>query len=175
MKALRVLSLLPFLAAGLAAPHASATTIVKRSLADMVGLSELVLEVRVTAKESVRPETVGGLWTRYDLEVVDVLAGGGLERGQVVSILQVGGTEGDRRVVAVGIPHYEVGDRVVVFLRDYGAGLPSVVNAAQGSLKVRVRDGVDVVPSATTYFPEARTDELGLFKQAVRAALAGKN
>ena len=96
----------------LMAPAASATTIIARSEAELVGLSDAVVVAKVVA---VAVEmTPDGPQTRNTLQVSQWWSGDGPER---IDVLQWGGAWDNKMYRIPGDLELEVGDRVVAFLK----------------------------------------------------------
>lgn len=154
------------------------TTIELRPLAQMATEAQTIVHARVLA---VAPayEQDQRIWTTYTLEVIEGLKPD-LAAGSRLTIKQVGGTVGEHTLEAVGFPHFQQGDEVVLFLKDFGAGWQSVMNAWQGCLRVTPPQPAAAgkaavparVPDAAGLFEDAKSTELAGFKAAVRAALA---
>lgn len=71
--------------------------------------------------------------TRFTLAVDRVLAG---RASETVHFRVLGGTVGDTTVMVSEMPRFEVGERVVVFLRGRPGRLPSVVGGPEGKISL---------------------------------------
>lgn len=106
---------------------ASSTTVAALDLDELVAESDAVVRVRADASRSWRH---GAVWSDYELEVLEVLAG---EAPPRVTLLQPGGSAGGLHTKSFGMPDFEIGREAVVFL-DWRDGRPRVVGLAQGKL-----------------------------------------
>jgi hypothetical protein len=132
-----VLALLA-LAWGLAAPPAHATTMVKpMALDEVTAEAKRVVHAVVTSVTSGRDELgVPSTWTTF--AVAETLKG---DAAPTFTIKQFGVAEPlpDGTIARLaGLPTYEVGDEVVVFLRDASRrGFTSPVGLGQGTYRVK--------------------------------------
>lgn len=174
----------PLLAAVLAfaaalAPEAGATTIQLRSLPEMVSHADHVVQGRVINARAVEDHR-GQIYTEYQIEVSDWLKAGQAEPQRSLVIRQLGGIIGDRGVYAEGIAHFQVGQEVLLFTKDYGGnGHVQVANASQGALLVAEDDAPGRSGQApgrrlrgASSFVGGAPESLDEFKAAVRALVA---
>jgi hypothetical protein len=154
-----------------------ATTILRRSLEDMCRISEQIVHGRVVSKQSAY-EPGGQIWTTYSIEVDDCLKGAAKSGSP---IKQIGGQVGDIRLEAVGVPHFGLGDEILLFARDPGTGWRTVVNGPQGAHSIVTettrRTGEPVhrrktIPTASRAMPEWKSIELDSIKGSIRQTLA---
>ncbi len=120
---------LPLLALFLVPVSATSTTVAALDLDDLVAHSDAVVRVRVDSVESWR---TGAVWSAYDLEILEVLAGDAPAR---VTIEQPGGESEGWHTHSFGMPAFEPGQEAVIFL-DWRDGRPRVVGLAQGKLSL---------------------------------------
>lgn len=145
------------LALALAACSAAATTLVPRSLRVLSREADQVFAGRVLSASASWID--GAIWTTYELEVTDWIKEGRGGAPARTSVRQLGGQVGEERMVAIGIPQFAIGEELVLFTKDYGAGWQSVHNHSQGALAVRRSRGQGgqerrLLPAAGGSFPE---------------------
>ncbi|MBI4475307.1 MAG: hypothetical protein HY646_21770 [Acidobacteria bacterium] len=110
---------------------ASATTIRKMDLPQLVAKADSILQGRV---ESVETRWENNLaYTYVSLRVDDPLKG---ERRRTVLIKQLGGRIGGLMFMVSGMPQFETGDQVIVFLKDWQDGTYDVVGLNQGKYEI---------------------------------------
>lgn len=122
--------------------EAAATTVLAKSFESICHESDMVFVGSVTGVESrwAAPEqgTIETLVTFSDLIPLF-----GVDSQKVVLRFAGGAVDGIREEIA-GMPHFEVGDRVVVFARE-GRFVSPIVGFHQGLFEVVERDGAPVV------------------------------
>lgn len=166
----------------LAVPSAEATTFHLKSLPDMVAHADEILQGRVINARAVEDHR-GQIYTEYQIEVSDWMKSGRPAPGRSIVIKQLGGIIGDRGVYAEGIAHFEVGQEVLLFTKDYsGHGRVQVANLSQGALTI-ADEASDAAPGrsgqapgrnlrGTGSFVGGAPERLDDFKAAVRALVA---
>lgn len=116
------------------------TTMLRLDAEQLAGRADAVVRATVAAAETGKREVV---WTRWHLDVEEVLAGAAPER---VVLEQPGGHAAGWSTVAFGMPRFEVGEEVVVYL-DEVEGHWRVSGLAQGKARVladgRLERGLD--------------------------------
>lgn len=138
--------LAPLAAIGLlawAAP-AQATSFKEISLSELVHSSVAVAQVKVLSTQSAwTPEPTNDMRTRAELQIVRSLDGD-LGAGDLITVVEMGGTVEDYTVQAIGFPEFRTGDQLVVFLTHwpnaerewrvagYGQGIYEVVRDKKG-------------------------------------------
>ncbi|MFT4589893.1 MAG: hypothetical protein ACI9VS_003569 [Candidatus Binatia bacterium] len=114
-------------------PGASGAQMVPLSLAQLTEQSQAIVRGTVSSKTCLEDER-GRLVTRIRLSVVEVW------KGQEVvgefTIVQAGGTLGDRRVRVIGQPDFTIGEEVVAFLELNARGEGVVLGVCQGKFEV---------------------------------------
>jgi hypothetical protein len=80
----------------------------------------------------------GIAWTRVRLEVLEEWKGAGLERFELV---QPGGFTGDFGTLVFGMPRFEQGEEVALFLSEDGGG-QRVLGLSQGKFSVDAAGGI---------------------------------
>ena len=162
------------------APAADGTVFIKKSLNEMVREADRIVQGRVIEKSTAR-EVEDQIWTTYVVEVDDHVKTLGTAAPKRVVIKQPGGTIGDFQMEVVGMPHFEVGQEIFAFTRDYGAGWQTVQNGPQGRFFIgvvteRTRSGATVqrkvLPGLPGVYSEAASPDLEAFKAQVRAIMA---
>jgi hypothetical protein len=136
-------SLRPLIIAGLAAlllaspPSASASTVIFRSDAELIALSERVVHARVIAQRTEWGQPPGRrIYTVTTLAVIEDFTGA---ESATVDVWELGGVVGGQRMFVAGQVEYRVGEEVLVCLERGAQGLRSV---AMGFSKF------DVTPTA---------------------------
>jgi len=166
--------------AALALP-ARGTIYIRKSLAEMVGEADRVVQGRVLSKDSAWEG--GVIWTTYVIQVLEHLKGEapGRPAPAQVTVRQPGGSVGEIGQVAVGIPHFAVGEELIVFTRDFGAGWQTVLNGPQGHLTIqtsvsRLATGeeklVKSIARLRALYDGVESEDLDAFKARVRALAA---
>ena len=134
------LSLSILLVIVLAVP-ASATLVRGFSLQELRRESHCVVLGEVTESRSFWNQAGDVIYTEYGVDVERVVKGKASDR---VVVRLMGGRVGDRELVISGNPSIAVGERVLLFLRDYEL-FHTVVGMSQGKWSVRRLDGCDHV------------------------------
>jgi hypothetical protein len=159
-----------------AAVPMSAMVVLPAEFSEMVTTSELVVHGRVVA---VRPQLVGDrrtIETVVTVAVVDALKG---QPGETVYFRVPGGQIGRYRRFMVGVPEFQSGEEVVLFLKGRPPAVPFPFGLSQGVYRV-VRDagGRSLVTPPTVSEaagrvvrgdPSRRPVELSVFARNVRA------
>lgn len=93
------------------------------SMAELTDLSSAVIRGLVTSSDCRRLAGSGRIVTDYRIEVLEVIADSADDKtGGTVRITFPGGTVGNDGEVVTGVPVYQKGDEVVLFLKRPGAG-----------------------------------------------------
>jgi hypothetical protein len=118
------LCLLTAAVSAIGVPSADASTVVYRTDAELVALSERVVHARVIRQRTARPAgPLGAIYTVSTLAVLEDLTG---VAGDVVEVWELGGDFGGEQMVIGGQVKYDVGAEVLVCLERGGFGLRSV-------------------------------------------------
>jgi len=167
----RKLSELLFIIAILTAPL-SATTVEKMELPQLVSASDNIVQGRVESVES-RYEA-NRIYTYVSITIDEPLKG---ERRRTVLLRQIGGAIGAKRTWVAGMPQFNIGDQVILFLRDRHDGTFDVTGLNQGKYDI-VNDfavanvtGLAILDSKTGRISEAGFVEkapLESFKARIR-------
>ena len=116
--------------------RAGASTVIFRTDAELVALSERVVHARVLRQRSARPDgPTGSIYTVTTLRVLEDFTG---RAGREIEVWELGGIWGDEIMWIGGAVTYEVGSEVMVCLERGRLGLRSV---AMGFSKFDVRNG----------------------------------
>ncbi|HEX7078924.1 MAG TPA: hypothetical protein VF363_10920 [Candidatus Eisenbacteria bacterium] len=116
------------------AATASATTVLKLSLKDLAKKSDAIVLARVDDQVS-RYEQGKEIYTYYTLHVLEPVKGAKSE--QTITIRQLGGVIDNIASVVPGMPRFQNGEEVVVFLTQKDAtGYPWVMGLQQGKYSV---------------------------------------
>ncbi|MEX2662878.1 MAG: hypothetical protein WD227_13185, partial [Vicinamibacterales bacterium] len=102
---------------------AQASTIIYRTDAELIALSERVVHARVLRQRTERPEEGGTIYTVTTLAVLEDLTG---RNGDIVDVWELGGAYGDEIMYVGGAVRYRVGEEVLVCLERGRRGLRSV-------------------------------------------------
>ena len=164
----------------LAAAPAAATTIRLHSLGDLAGAAGRVTH-GIVVSSAVERDALGDIWTVYGFQVVEELKDAGLQPGATYEFRQFGGTLDGQTHVAVGFPHFRVGDELVLLLGETAGADDGwlILNAWQGALRVVEQPSlsggpsIKLVPGLAGQFPGLEADGLDELKDALREAIAG--
>lgn len=136
---------------------ASASTVLKLDLESLVANSAQILEGEVTRVEA-RVED-GKVFTYTTIQVKDGLKGAA--DGESVTIKQIGGRTETLATRVAGVPGFQAGERVVVFLEKLDANtLPVVTGMSQGKFHVALG------PDNTTPYAVPFLGDIGLIEPA---------
>lgn len=121
----------------------SATVLLPADFATVVTEAQSIVHGRVV---EVRSETTGGRRTIETLVTVAVMESFKGGAGRSVTFRTPGGQVGRYRRVMVGVPEFEAGDEVIVFLHGRPPMLPTLFGLSQGVYRIaRMADGRRVV------------------------------
>jgi hypothetical protein len=165
MSPLRVLALASVL---LAARQTLASTVLPLELGELSARAESIV-VGTVADVTPRFNAARTLiLSDVTVAVEESLAGASVS---YLTVTEYGGRVGDLELVVPGLPRFERGDRVVVFVCRDALGLPRTCGASQGRL--RVVEGADGVPHAVGMLGDGPLDEpLASLKARVHALRA---
>ena len=136
------------IAAALIAGSASATTVIKMELPQLVQESDTIVQGRVGQVYSQWDAAKKVIFTYVFVNVEDAVKG---DRRSAVTIRQLGGTIGGMNMSVVGMPKFTQDDDVLLFLNSNNDGTYDVVGLGQGkymvanSVAVSNVSGVDLV------------------------------
>lgn len=111
------------------------------SLQQLRSEAHRVIVGKVTAAHSFWNDGKDKIYTEYTVEVQRVIKG---EATAKLTVRLMGGRVGERELTVAGNPTIKVGERVLLFLRDYDT-FHTVVGMSQGKWSVRALDGQDHV------------------------------
>jgi len=114
---------------------AGATTVLKLDDDDLVYLSFLVVEGRVTGVYSEWNSQHTQIQTVVTIAVVNVFTGA-VAANDVLTLRMLGGRVDDTIMEDVGGPTFETGEDVILFLGRDGSGLLTITGLSQGKLSV---------------------------------------
>ena len=126
---------------------AQATLVERVSLEQLVDGSARIVQGRCVRTWSAWDATHQNIWTHSEIQVTDALKG---DAGQTVVVSELGGEVGDIGMRVEGMPQYEPGEEMILFLYQTPTGLWRARGLGQGKFSV-LRD-----PSAGT--PRVRAD-----------------
>jgi hypothetical protein len=142
----RTLALLGLLAVPALAPRdAAATTFMKTTLEQRVGMSDVIVRGTVTEVWTERDDQ-GVIWTRAQVEVADVFKGDAdLE---TVIVDQIGGEWAGMHMAMPGASRYSPGEEMIVMIDELDSGYMAPVGMFQGKYTVtmdpRLREEIAV-------------------------------
>jgi hypothetical protein len=141
---------------GLLATPVFATTVQKMELPDLVSLSDSIVQGHVESVESRWENKM--VYTYTSVAVDDPLKG---ERRRTILLRHQGGRVGALNVLIAGMPHFNKGDQVIVFLRNRQDGTFDLIGLDQGKYDI-VNDvavanvsGVSIMDPKTGQISEA--------------------
>jgi len=117
----------------LSATTAGASVVVPMSLSDLAREATLIVDARVMAVQSVAD--TGRIERIVTLRVAALWKG---ESEDVLHLRVPGGTLGRMRTVMTGVPEFEPGDRLVLFLDAHPAAGLRILGLHQGAWRVQV-------------------------------------
>jgi hypothetical protein len=112
---------------------ASATMVPRLSLEEMVDRSELIVRGRSVRTWSAWDAKGQFIWTHNEIEVAETWKGG---PGARVIVSEIGGTVGDDAMQVEGVPQYQAGEEVVLFLYRTPIGYWRARGMGQGKFRV---------------------------------------
>lgn len=123
---MKIKYLLPLVLIGLGFGYSNATTVIPPTFEQLVGQAELIFQGTVTNARSVW-EGEGGqrhIETYVTFQIEDNLKG---DAGSSYTIRMLGGTVGDETMEITDTPHFNVGDREILFVEhNYDQFVPLV-------------------------------------------------
>jgi hypothetical protein len=117
----------------LIAGFATATTVMKLDLPQLVKESDTIVQGRVDQVSSQWDAATKQIFTYVAVNVEEPVKG---ERRSVVTIRQLGGSIGAMNMSIVGMPRFAQNDEVLLFLKSNGDGTYHVVGLGQGKYAV---------------------------------------
>ena len=157
---------------------AAASTVIYRTDAELIALSERVVHGRVIRQRTERPAGPdGAIYTVSTIAVLEDLTG---LRGSEVEVWELGGTFGGETMFVGGAVQYEVGSTVVVCLERGRFGLRSVAmgfsafETANGRLTRNAND-VSIIGAPAVRAPELSLEEFRELAARVRGVAAVRN
>jgi hypothetical protein len=156
----------------LAADPASSTTVSEPTFDELVLRAESVVVARVVSTRSAWVDSRSGRSIVTDVTVAIEQTIKGPEYAQR-SYEFLGGTVGDDTLRVEGIPHFEVGDRDVLFVNEAGRPASPLVGFMYGRFRIMrdPRTGADMVRTHDGR-PLASTEDVGNAKPPARVAPA---
>ncbi len=181
MKRIRRIALLGVFVALVACAAARATTLMRMSVEKMARTAEVVARARCVA--NVTGWDAGEIWTVTTFRIEETWKGA---PGELITVRLLGGRVGNLISTVDGVPRFQAGEDVVLFLERAGRVDFSVVSWMQGTFRIRLERGTaeESVAQDTaafaTYDPETRRFEasgirgtrLDALRELVAAALS---
>jgi hypothetical protein len=154
----------------LSAPFARSVLMTPLSIEEMSRTADVVLRGVVTSK-SCRRDSAGRIYTRVDLQVLDLWKGRVAENP--LCVLHGGGVLGDRVSSVSGQVNYEIGEEVVAFLIINRRGEAVTLGLAQGKFSVWEERGEKLArnPFHGNFNPSESRDRLHASREAAPAEL----
>lgn len=166
---------------GAVAAPLSATLVERLSLEQLAGRSERIVHGRCLRTWSAWDASHQAIWTHCEVDVVEPLKGG---PAKTLVVSEPGGVVDGVEMTIDGVPRFEAGEEMVLFLYRVPNGLWRARGLGQGKYRVaanRVQSSLEglalidsVQPPSTRSTDLRRLDGLSLdrFKAAIRGALA---
>lgn len=161
----------------LLATAAWGTTVVKMDLPQLVGDADSIIHGRIEQVYAQWDDQMKLVFTFVDVRIYEPLKG---ERRQSVLLRQLGGKIGALNMSVAGMPHFNRGDEVILFLKGNAEGTYHTVGLNQGKYDVlggfavsKVSD-VQLFDSKTGQFvggPVVTREPLESFKAKIRGML----
>ncbi|HYL69221.1 MAG TPA: hypothetical protein VEX69_08640 [Candidatus Limnocylindria bacterium] len=181
MKRIRRIALLAFFAASVTCAAARATTLMRMSIKKMAQMAEVVVRARCVANAA--GWDAGEIWTVTTFQVEETWKGA---PGPFITVRLLGGRAGNLTSTVDGVPRFQRGEDVVLFLERSRRGDFSIVSWIQGTFRIRLDRKTSEESAAqdtagfATYDPETKRFEvsgnrgmrLGALQQQVAMALS---
>ena len=181
MNRIRGIALLWVFAALVACAAARATTLMRMSVEKLARTAEVVARARCVA--NVTGWDAGEIWTVTTFQIEETWKGA---PGALITVRLLGGRAGNLTSTVDGVPRFQAGEDVVLFLERTARGDFSVVSWMQGTFRIRLerKTSEESVAQDTaafpTYDPETRRFEasgirgtrLDVLREQVAAALS---
>ena len=181
MKRIRGVALLGVFTALVACAAARATTLMRMSVEKMARTAEVVVRARCVA--NLTGWDAGEIWTATTFQIEETWKGA---PGETITVRLLGGRAGNLTSTVDGVPRFQAGEDVVLFLERAGREDFSIVSWMQGIFRIRLerKTGEESVAQDTaafaTYNPETRRFEasgirgtrLDALREQVAAALS---
>ena len=133
---------------------AEATTLKPLSLGQMTRLSTLVIRGTITDKEVIDDQR-GGIWSVYQIQIVDVWRGSSHRSGEILKLTLRGGVLGEgvtlRGQHITAQPQLTQGQEGVFFLERAASGQLVFTGMSQGWFSIVVREGATWVSRDPSY------------------------
>jgi len=110
---------------------ASATTLLKMSMSDLILQSTSIVRARITGSRTAAKGQ--DIYTYYQLQVSETLKSGAI---QPVEFAVPGGVYGNLRQIGIGSPVFDKGQEYVLFLWTGRSGMTQVMGLSQGSFNL---------------------------------------
>jgi hypothetical protein len=112
---------------------ARGTTLMHMSVAKMTGAADLIARARCIGNATGWDE--GEIWTFTAFETEEVWKGAAAAR---ITVRLLGGRAGNLTSSVAGVPRFQAGEEVVLFLEATGRGDYSIVSWVQGTFRIRL-------------------------------------
>ncbi len=165
----RLNRLLPVLLVFLLATVCEATVLKHFDLQALTSHSNLIVSGLVVERQTIKDPQTGRLVTFTQLDVETRLKG---ESPKRITIKQIGGELNGVAMWIPGSPRFDIGSRVVAFLKDQGAPgkrTYTLRGMGQGLFKIALRDGVPTAFQQTGSVSVVSVDAAGTAKAPVAA------
>lgn len=149
MGKIRLMTSIALIVALMASAGASGTTLVHMSVAKMTGVADVIVHAQCVG--SATGWDAGEIWTFTTFQTEEVWKGEVVPR---ITVRLLGGRAGNLTSSVAGVPRFQAGEDVVLFLEATGRGDYSIVSWAQGTFRVRrdARTGAESAAQDTADF-----------------------
>jgi len=147
---------------------AYATTMIPLRIEELIDNSSLIIIGEVLSIEAYEDQNNGIIHREVSVIPLEILKGKVLPNTPIV-VDVLGGTIGERTVKVPGSPEFEIGEKVLLFLRDYKDGKKWVRGLGQGKFSlVETPEGVVAMRNIEDIFFVSREGELIDIKSSYR-------
>jgi len=132
MRVIRGTACMARVAALLVCAGASATTLMHMSVARMTDAADVIVHAQCVGSATGWDE--GEIWTFTSFQTLEVWKGAAAAH---ITVRLLGGRAGNLTSSVAGVPHFQPGEEVVLFLQASGRGDYSIVSWVQGTFRIR--------------------------------------
>jgi len=132
MRIIRGMACMALATAIVAGAGASATTLMHMSVARMTEAADAIVHAQCVA--STTGWDAGEIWTFTSFQTLEVWKGAAAGH---ITVRLLGGRAGNLTSSVTGVPHFQPGEEVVLFLQASGRGDYSIVSWVQGTFRIQ--------------------------------------
>lgn len=161
-----------------------ATTLERMSLAKMAQIAPLIVRARCVANSTAWD--AGEIWTFTNFAIEETWKGAPPGAAAQITVRLLGGSVANLTSTVSGVPRFQPGEEVILFLEPTSRGDFSIVSWVQGTFRIRrePRSGAEIVVQDTAAFdafnpgthrfefPRARNLSVADLNSQVRSAIA---